>query len=127
MSVDWGKVQTNVVSALVVGLVGSAVAVVWTGATTVDEKVDKAVMAVESHHESLREQTEYVQKAVELLQQELSESRQRDNEIMEALEQLQGAKSTSFKKPDILEKNFIKSRLPEINVQQIYPVHMPRE
>lgn len=122
--VEWGKVQTNVVSAMLVGLVGSAVAVVWNGATTVDQKVDHAVSGVQMQQQVLADQTEYIKKAIEVLQEELAEARKRDREIIAALEN-NDKDRPKLVKPELLEDRFIQNKLPELNVQQMAPRIMP--
>lgn len=62
MNID--KIVTNTISTLVTAIVVGACAIVWKGATTVDDKVNEAT-------QELATQAEYITKAVELLEAEV--------------------------------------------------------
>ena len=134
--IEWGKVQTNVVSALFVALIGSAVAVMWNGATTVDEKVDDAVATVARHQESLKRQADhleatqvslsnqaaYLEEMVEVLQEELRQQKARDNEIIEELRRM--LEESTVKKGGILG---LGAKEEPAFVTRLRPVEVPDE
>lgn len=127
--IEWGKVQTNVVSAILVGLVGSAIGILWNGATTVDQKVDTAIAGVSQTQQALKEQTEYLKQAVEIMQEELADAKRRDRDIIAELDKLEPKSKNELLtliKPDEPEDRFIQKRLPTLNIQQMAPVFIPR-
>lgn len=82
-SVEWSKVITSVVTSVVTSVITSTVtvvflgagAVLWKGATTVDEKVNAA-------KESLSLQSDYLKKAIEVIEEEVIKLREKDNAIL---------------------------------------------
>lgn len=99
MKVNLENILTSAVGTLVTAIVVGACAIVWKGATTVDEKVNAAT-------EELSIQAEYITDAVDML----------ENEVME-LKRI--VKTLSENKPlqtevEIPTKQFIQKKLPKI-------------
>ena len=118
MSVSWSRIQENVISAVIIGIVAGAGAIVWKGATTVDEKVNDANAGLEQQTTALQEQADYIKKAIGLLEREARESKRRDDEIIQALNELREEKE-ALKSPEIPEEDFIQRELPKLDVRQM--------
>ncbi len=56
MSIDFGKIVTNAVSALVTAVFVGAAVIVWDAATTIDSRIDAANDGLESANRRLEEQ-----------------------------------------------------------------------
>jgi len=130
MSINWGSVQTNVVSTIVCSIVVGAFAIVWKGATTVDEKVNKAVVV-------LKDQGSYIEKALEALQKELVATRESEAAIIQRIDELgdrldnigrevdQGKPEPDFPPPPEPPSKLVPREIPEANfIQQSLP-NMP--
>mgnify|MGYP005816652907 CR=1 len=91
-----GTVVTSVVTAMVIG----AAAIVWKGATTVDDKVNQA-----THDLSI--QAEYITEAVDMLETEVLELKQ----LVKSLADHQKEYQHNIEVP---QEQFIQRQLPEI-------------
>jgi len=123
LSINWGKVQTNVISMVIISIIASALTVVWKGATTVDDKINASVA--------------YMKEAVDVLQKEVLELRLLNNEFIKKNNELikkvndelewhdEDHKISSLKQKKIPQSNYIQQqvedRLPNINFKQMAP------
>ena len=123
MRVDWSQVLTNVISAVIIGVVASAIGIIWKGATTVDDTVKAATG-------SIIDQQERFDAAIQIIQKEMQAGAQRDADIMARLDKLaapSGSPKEFMSSPPpplpILEDDFIQQRLPE---QRTAPLVLPK-
>ena len=73
MRIEWSKVWTNAVSAVVVAIVLGACAIVWRGATSVDDKIEKAFEEAEVAHKALVETQSVLGPKVDRLEMRVDE------------------------------------------------------
>jgi hypothetical protein len=121
MSIDWEKIQTNVISAIIIAIVAGAGAIVWKGATTVDNKVDNATMALRETTDQLQDQANYMTGIVEIVQQEVFILREQNHKLVRAINTLIKEKYPEAGKEYMLleieempEENYIQQKLPEL-------------
>jgi len=100
MKLELEKVAGTVVSAVVTAMVIGAAAIVWKGATTVDDKVNQAT-------EDLSVQATYITEAVDMLEAEVLELKK----LVKALAEHQ---KEFHHEIEIPQEQFIQSQLPEI-------------
>ena len=100
MKLELEKIAGTVVSAVVTAMVIGAAAIVWKGATTVDDKVNRAA-------EELSVQSAYITEAVVMLEAEVLELKQ----LVKALADHQKEYDHNIEVP---QEQFIQRRLPEI-------------
>jgi len=100
MKLELEKIAGTVVSAVVTAMVIGAAAIVWKGATTVDDKVNRAT-------EELSVQSAYITEAVVMLEAEVLELKQ----LVKALADHQKEYDHNIEVP---QEQFIQRRLPEI-------------
>ena len=100
MKLELEKIAGTVVSAVVTAMVIGAAAIVWKGATTVDDKVNRAT-------EELSVQSEYITDAVVMLESEVLELKQ----LVKALADHQKEYDHNIEIP---QEQFIQRQLPEI-------------
>jgi hypothetical protein len=102
MKIEWEKILTNAISALVTMIFVGACVVVWQGATTVDTKVQKAT-------ENTKSTIEYVQKLVEVVQEEMADIKNTQNDQISTQEDIKSQLSEQ-----LLE---IKSQIEKLNLK----------
>jgi len=68
MSIDFGKIVTNALSALVATVFVSAAAIVWTAATTIDDKISSANRELDATQTVLSDEIADLQKLIDLLE-----------------------------------------------------------
>ena len=100
MKLELEKVAGTVVSAVVTAMVIGAAAIVWKGATTVDDKVNQAT-------HDLSVQAAYITEAVDMLETEVRELKT----IVKSLADHQEAYHQEIEVP---QEQFIQRQLPEI-------------
>jgi hypothetical protein len=100
MKLELEKVAGTVVSAVVTAMVIGAAAIVWKGATTVDDKVNQAT-------HDLSVQAAYITKAVDMLEAEVLELKN----LVKSLADHQEAYHHNIEVP---QEQFIQKQLPEI-------------
>ena len=74
MAIEWSKVQTNVVSTVIVSIVIGALIIVWRGATSVDDKVEKGIKAISETQAVLGPKVDRLESRVEQIIELLRES-----------------------------------------------------
>jgi hypothetical protein len=100
MKLELEKVAGTVVSAVVTAMVIGAAAIVWRGATTVDEKVNQA-----THDLSI--QATYITDAVDMLETEVLE-------LKKLVKSLADHQKEYHHEIEIPQEQFIQRQLPEI-------------
>jgi hypothetical protein len=81
---EWEKILTSALSTLVGALIVGACAIVWTGATSVDDKINAALAEQDQQFASLLNQRDYMVEAVKILESELIDLNKRVNDLTEA-------------------------------------------
>jgi hypothetical protein len=100
MKLELEKVAGTVVSAVVTAMVIGAAAIVWKGATTVDDKVNRAT-------DDLSVQAAYITQAVDMLETEVLE-------LKKLVKALADHQKEFHQEIEIPQEQFIQRRLPEI-------------
>jgi len=100
MKIELEKIAGTVVSAVVTAMVIGAAAIVWKGATTVDDKVNRAT-------EDLSLQASYITEAVVMLETEV-------RELKSIVKSLADHQKEFHHEIEIPQEQFIQRQLPEI-------------
>ena len=100
MKLELEKVAGTVVSAVVTAMVIGAAAIVWKGATTVDDKVNQAT-------QDLSMQATYITQAVDMLEAEVLE-------LKTIVKELAAHQKEFHREIEIPQEQFIQRQLPEI-------------
>lgn len=100
MKLELEKIAGTAVSAVITAMVIGAAAIVWKGATTVDDKVNRAT-------EELSVQATYITEAVDMLETEVLELKK----LVKALADHQESYHHNIEVP---QEQFIQKQLPEI-------------
>ena len=100
MKLEFEKIAGTVVSAMVTAMVIGAAAIVWKGATTVDDKVNQA-----THDLSI--QATYITQAVDMLETEVLE-------LKTIVKELAAHQKEFHREIEIPQEQFIQRQLPEI-------------
>ena len=100
MKLELEKVAGTVVSAVVTAMVIGAAAIVWKGATTVDDKVNRAT-------DDLSIQATYITEAVDMLEAEVLE-------LKKLVKSLAEHQKEFHQEIEIPQEQFIQRQLPEI-------------
>jgi len=105
--IDWSKVQTNVISTVLIGIVAGALAIVWKGATSVDDKVNASA-------EALRIVVEELQKEIVDLKEHNNELTQAINDLRKEIEKEPGKKKIEInpvKLRSIPDEHFLEQKM----------------
>ena len=70
MTIDYGKIVTNALSALVATIFVGAAAIVWTAATTIDGKIDAAQADITASVETLVEEVAELKANIKSLEEQ---------------------------------------------------------
>ena len=100
MKLELEKIAGTVVSAMVTAMVIGAAAIVWKGATTVDDKVNQAT-------QDLSMQATYITQAVDMLEAEVLE-------LKTIVKDLAAHQKEFHREIEIPQEQFIQRQLPEI-------------
>jgi hypothetical protein len=81
LKINWNQVLTTVIATFFAAIIVSAAAVVWKGATSVEDQVKKQTANIEST-------ANYAKKAVDLLAKEIEISRTKEESLESTVEQI---------------------------------------
>jgi hypothetical protein len=81
LKINWNQVLTTVIATFFAAIIVSAAAVVWKGATSVEDQVKKQTANIEST-------ANYAKKAVDLLAKEIEISRAEEKSLKSTVEQI---------------------------------------
>ena len=112
MLIDWSKIVTNAVSAIVVAVLIGAGTIIWVGVTTIDDKINAATSSLET-------QATYLNEVVNVIQAEMVKDREQQKEladvqqdIIKLIEKLSENHASDGRPREPIPMEHVKSRKP---------------